>query len=220
MCTRYISPEDREIEAQWHIGRRHGEGWVRDLRPLSIGPFLKLTDEGLERVVAQWGFIPPWSKTKIPTGTNGKRLTTVNARVEGVAKSPTYRDAWKKGQRCIVPARSFFEPNWESGKNVWWNFERADGALWGIAGLWSEWKDFETGEIVPNYTMLTMNADEHPLMSRMHKPDPKLPPDQQDKRSLVLLEAGDFDRWLKGTVEDALELVKLTPEALFKAGPV
>lgn len=32
--------------------------------------------------------------------------------------------------------------------------------------------------------MLTLNADNHPLMNRMHKPDPKLPPDQQDKRSL------------------------------------
>ena len=29
--------------------------------------------------------------------------------------------------------------------------------------------------------MLTLNADIHPLMNRMHKPDPKLGPDRQDK---------------------------------------
>lgn len=36
--------------------------------------------------------------------------------------------------------------------------------------------------------MLTINADSHPMMSRMHRPDPKLPPDQQDKRSDVATE--------------------------------
>ena len=46
--------------------------------------------------------------------------------------------------------------------------------------------------------MLTLNADHHPLMSRMHKPDPKLPPDQQDKRSVIAIEKGDVDRWLAG----------------------
>ncbi|MFC3147258.1 hypothetical protein [Piscinibacterium candidicorallinum] len=39
--------------------------------------------------------------------------------------------------------------------------------------------------------MLTFNADQHPLMSRMHKPDPKLPPDPQDKRSVIAIEDAD-----------------------------
>lgn len=42
----------------------------------------------------------------------------------------------------------------------------------------------------------------HPLMSRMHKPDPKLPPNAQDKRSVIPIEAGDVDAWLAGTVAD------------------
>ena len=39
--------------------------------------------------------------------------------------------------------------------------------------------------------MLTINADDHPLMRRMHKPDPKFAPDQQDKRSVVTIEMED-----------------------------
>ena len=46
--------------------------------------------------------------------------------------------------------------------------------------------------------MLTVNADDHPIMSRMHKPDPKLPPDQQDKRSVVAIEEGDVEIGCKG----------------------
>jgi hypothetical protein len=67
--------------------------------------------------------------------------------------------------------------------------------------------------------MLTLNADHHPLMSRMHKPDPKLPPDQQDKRSVIPIEKGDIDLWLAGTVDEAMKLLKLSPLEVFEAGP-
>ena len=58
------------------------------------------------------------------------------------------------------------------------------------------WIDQATGEVVESYTMLTVNADRHPVMSRMHKPDPRLSPDQQDKRSVVAIEPRDVARWL------------------------
>ena len=68
--------------------------------------------------------------------------------------------------------------------------------------------------------MLTINADAHPLMRRMHKPDPKLPADQQDKRSVIPIERGDVDLWLAGTMEDASKLLKLAPASVFAAGPL
>ena len=67
--------------------------------------------------------------------------------------------------------------------------------------------------------MLTINADMHPLMKRMHKPDPKAPEDAQDKRSVIPIEAGDVDTWLAGTVEEASRLLQLAPVELFDAGP-
>ena len=76
-----------------------------------------------------------------------------------------------------------------------------------MAGLWNTWIDKETGAIHESYTMLTINADDHPLMSRMHKPDPKLPPDQQDKRSVVSIEPANVDLWLHGTIDEAKRLV-------------
>jgi putative SOS response-associated peptidase YedK len=173
-----------------------------------------------ELVVGQWGMIPPWSKSHVPTTARGTRLSTVNARTEGMEKSPTYKDAWARGKRCIIPAASFDEPNWEMGKNVWWRFRRADGAPWGLAGLWNTWIDKETGEAWDNYTMLMLNADGHPLMGRMHKPDPKLPSDQQDKRSVIPLEAHDFDCWLTCTVEEAKAMLKVPPVELFDASPL
>jgi hypothetical protein len=63
-------------------------------------------------------------------------------------------------------------------------------------------------------------ADEHPLMSRMHKPDHKLGPEAQDIRSVVPIELEDVDAWLHGTQEQAQALVRLATAEAFDAGLV
>lgn len=80
--------------------------------------------------------------------------------------------------------------------------------------------DRQTGEVVESYAMLTVNADSHPLMSRMHKPDLKLPTDQQDKRSVVAIEKNQVDQWLRGTIADAVNLLAPPEADLISAGPV
>ena len=187
------------------------------VHPRSPGPFIRraVDDVGYSRelVIGQWALIPPWAKeAKLKYSTN-------NARSEEITEKASYRDAWARGQRCIIPAADFDEPNWESGKNQWWRFERANGLPWALAGLWNTWVDRATGEVYESYTMPTINADAHPLMRRMHKPDPKLPADQQDKRSVISIEMADVDRWLAGTVKEAAALLQLTPVEAFRAGP-
>ena len=44
-------------------------------------------------------------------------------------------------------------------------------------------------------------------MRRMHRPDPKRPPDLQDKRSVVQINLEDVDVWLFGTLEAAKRLM-------------
>jgi putative SOS response-associated peptidase YedK len=216
MCNRYVSPEAGDMERYWHVGAR--TPWrMSDVFPRAPGPFIRAGRDAAaparERVIGQWGLVPWFASTaKLPYSTN-------NARFEEIASKASFKHSWQHGKRCVIPAVSFDEPNWESGKNVWWRFRRADGAPWGLAGLWNTWTDKTSGEIVESYTMLTLNADAHPLMSRMHKPDARLAPDAQDKRSVVPIEIGDVDRWLLGTVAEATALVRLAPADLFDARP-
>lgn len=213
MCTRYITPDQAAIERAWHIGRHNQPKWANEVFPRSLGPFLRLDAAGdLSLVVGTWGLIPSWSNTAI------LKYATGNCRSEEMAAKPTFRDAWRQGQRCIIPALSFDEPCWETGQNVWWRFRRADGLPWGLAGLWNTWVDRTTGEVVESYTMLTVNADSHPLISRMHKPDPKLPADQQDKRSVVAIEGADVERWLRGNADEAKQLLAPPAIELIEAG--
>lgn len=217
MCTRYISPDAAAIERAWHIGRpqpwRGGE-----LFPRAVGAFVRAqrssAEPARELVTGAWGLIP-WFATS-------PRLSysTQNARSEELAAKASYKQPWARGQRCIVPAWSFDEPNWETGRNVWWRFARADGLPWALAGLWATWVDKGTGEVHESYTLLTVNADACPLMSRMHKPDPRLPPDAQDKRSVVAIEAEDVDTWLHAPQQQASSLLRFAPLERYRAGPV
>ena len=68
--------------------------------------------------------------------------------------------------------------------------------------------------------MLTVNADSHPLMSRMHKPDKKFGPDEQDKRSVVAIEREEVDAWLRGDLDTAATLMRPPAMVAIAAGPV
>lgn len=216
MCNVYRPPGPIDVSLHFRVDTRE-RTWPASVHPRTTGPFIRRTvdDSGYSRelAVGQWALIPPWSKeAKLKYSTN-------NARSEEIASKASYKDAWATGQRCIIPAADFDEPNWESGKNVWWRFRRADGLPWGLAGLWNTWVDRATGEVQESYTMLTLNADAHLLMNRMHKPDPKLPGDQQDKRSVIPIDMADVDQWLAGTVKEASALLLLAPIDVFDAGP-
>jgi putative SOS response-associated peptidase YedK len=163
--------------------------------------------------------IPPNSPTSRPATPQGMPLSTNNARREQLATAHTFRGPWSRGQRCIIPADSFDEPNWTCGKNIWWRFWRADGEPWALAGIWSEWVDPQTGEVVPSYSMITQNCNGHPILGLMHKSDPKLPPDKQDKRAVVALEQADWNQWLTGTTAHAEALIRVPGVDVFRHGP-
>jgi len=135
-----------------------------------------------EAMLGSFGLIPHWAKdTKMARH-------TYNARSETVAEKPSFRDACRNAQHCIVPVQSFFEPDWRSGKAVPTAIRQFDGQPMGVAGLWAQWRS-PLGEQVFSFTMLTINADAHPLMRQFHKP-------QDEKRMIVILRPESFDDWL------------------------
>jgi putative SOS response-associated peptidase YedK len=211
MCNLYhMSPRE-------HVERYFRAQLPEGYREVAVGPFntgliLRGDPARLDAVMGQWGMIGPGSKTRRPTS---RAILTNNARAESVDTRVTYKASWHAGRRCLIPAAWYQEPNWETGKNIWWRMRRADGDPWALAGIWSEWTDPASGEIVPNYTMITINCDGHPLLGRLHKPEPKLPPDQQDKRSVVPLSPDQWRDWLLGDEAAARSLLQVPHASLF-----
>ena len=98
------------------------------------------------------------------------------------------------------PPTPFMSPTGErAGLST--RISRADGQTMGLAGLWNPWQDKVTGHWVHSFTMLTINADTHPIFRELHRPDPKRPADKQDKRVLVVLNEDAYDGWLDAPPE-------------------
>ncbi len=158
--------------------------------------------------LAKFGLIPHWAKDE----TFGRH--TYNARAETVSEKPSYRTPWKKQQYCLVLADSFFEPNYESGKAVRWEIKRGDLEPMAIASIYDSWLDKESGEWVTSFSMLTINADTHPVMNRFHKAG-------DEKRTPVVLRPENFQKWLSATPVVAKEMMSLDvlPELVSQAHP-
>lgn len=143
-----------------------------------------------------FGLLPHWAKDR----SLGRH--TYNARLETVAEKPSFRDAWARAQHCIIPADAFFEPDWRSGRAVATRIAQASGEALGIAGLWSRWGD-DDGEVL-SFTMLTINADAHPLMRTFHKPG-------DEKRMVVVLPRALYAEWLQAPAAHSLDLIRACP---------
>jgi putative SOS response-associated peptidase YedK len=133
--------------------------------------------------LAKFGLIPSWAKdSKISRH-------TYNARSETVREKPSFRQAWKQRRYAIAILDNFYEPSYVSGKAERWRIELESQDPFGIASLWDTWTDPSTGELVTSFTMLTVNADSHPVMKQFHKPG-------DEKRTPVVLNTDQFNQWL------------------------
>jgi len=196
MCSHYQAVKERE-KFMRHFGvLPPPEGGKLDLWPGYVGPFIRRhphADVGDEAVPSSealnglFGLVPHWATdTKITR-------STYNCRSETAVVKPSFRDAYKRNQRCIIPADAIYEPDWRSGKAIATRIEAANGDPLGIAGLWSSWKA-PGGEWLMSYTMLTINASEHPLMKQFHKLT-------DEKRMVVILSAESYQDWLNPELE-------------------
>jgi putative SOS response-associated peptidase YedK len=196
MCSNY-RPVTRVDRLLTFFGVEYGKDEVeRDVYPLGMAPFIRRSVEGQEAgrpaLVAEdglFGLLPPFAREL----KYGRRC--YYARAETVARLPSFRDAWARGQRCIVPVEAFYEPCYETGRAVRWRIGQDGDVPLGIAGVYTEWRHPE-GRRQFTFAMLTVNADGHPLLSRMHAPG-------DEKRMVLILDREDYLGWLACDVREA-----------------
>lgn len=70
----------------------------------------------------------------------------------------------------------------------------------GIAGIYGKWRHPDGREVF-NFAMLTVNADGHPVMQRLHKPG-------EERHMVVILDPQNYGQWLSCHVEDAAAFFK------------
>lgn len=118
MCNRYLPPQARNVEREWHIrAPNKPRRWVRCIGIRTMGPLIARAQCGFfldqrESVVTLGGLIPGIAKSP------NVSLTANNARPEQLECTPSFRDAWVNAQRCVISAVLCGEPDWKSGQGV------------------------------------------------------------------------------------------------------
>lgn len=154
-----------------------------------------------ECVAAMFGMVPHWAEVTLAR-------STYNARTETVATKPSFRNAWKNGQFCIVPAEVIFEPSYATGKAVRWGISHAGEQSLAVAGIWESRAGDQDRQPLLSFSMLTINADDHSLMRQFHRPG-------DEKRMLVFLEPDEYAGWLETGMEAAGSfLTQYSPDRL------
>jgi putative SOS response-associated peptidase YedK len=170
MCTNYRTSSRDIVRDRFKVQRREFE-YPDEAYPLFRAPIIRRPwqhdgrGEGRECVAAIFGLIPHWAKD------NKIGRQTYNARSETVAERPSYRNAWRRGQRCLVPVDAFYEPNYESGKPIRWKIALVDREPFAVAGIWERWIDPATRLETFSFSMMTVNAEEHAVMRRFQARD-------------------------------------------------
>lgn len=206
VCSHYEPPTPSQVAQAFGVDL-YEKGQI-DLWPGYTGPFIRrpihadLQDEAspqFEVLNGSFGLIPSWSK-------DNKKIVrhTYNARSETVAEKPSFRNAWRRAQHCIIPAAAIYEPDWRTDKAIPTRITRADREPMGIAGLWERWQDPSSGEVLHSYTMLTLNADDHEFMRNYHRPG-------DEKRMVVILPRGLYKDWLDAPTAGSMEFMRQYP---------
>lgn len=129
-----------------------------DVRPTTNQLVASLDDGGWVVEKMRWGLVPFWRSGKPLKDTekgkgDGFKLTTFNARCEGVASAATFKGAFAR-RRCVVPASAWYEWTGDKGAKTKHTFRRLDGAPIWFAGLWDEAVTPDAGT-VRSFTILT-----------------------------------------------------------------
>jgi putative SOS response-associated peptidase YedK len=204
VCGRYVSPDDAAIEREFNLVHTEWRFPASfNAAPTQELPVIRLVNGVRQATLIRWGLVPFFAK-----GVPGA-YSTINARIETLETSASYRGPWKRGQRCIVPAAGFYE--WhvnDDGKKQPYYVRCADQDTHGYAGLWDSSKR-EDGTVIESFTIITMPANS--LMAEIHNLKQRMP---------AILAREDRDIWLGGTPAQALAVIKQYPGAQMLATPV
>ena len=179
MCGRFVQAQDPATYAEF-FGAAPVENLETAAPSWNVAPtdrvYAVAEHEGERRLGRfRWGLIPFWAK-EIGIGSRH-----INARAESVATKPAFRDSFTS-RRCLIPADGFYEWQKRAKGKLPHYLLRVDGDPLALAGLWASWRDPESGERIVSCTIVTTEPND--LVAPIHD------------RMPVVLQAGDWERWL------------------------
>ncbi|MBF7687667.1 SOS response-associated peptidase family protein [Acinetobacter rathckeae] len=155
--------------------------YVKEVFPMGRFPLLFCSEHGKEWREVVFGLVPKWA-TELEIAKK-----TYNARQETLWDKPSFQNALHKYKFGVFAVTEFYESKYVAGQPQRWGVRRKDGEAFYIAALYEICKI--NNDIIRSATMLTMDAIDHPMMSKFHEPG-------NVKRSVIVIPKHRLDEWL------------------------
>ncbi len=183
MCGRFGQIDKDSLAAAYQVDASTVDSFEPNYNT-DVGSFGLIIRNDLpwELHYAMFGLTPFWAdKLKYvfnarAEGDRNKENDPAYEGEKGIFKKPFFRHLKRK--RCILPVHYFLEGPKDERLKKPYLVERTDQRPFALGGLWDEWTDRETGEIVPNFTVITTPNNE--LLGKVgHHRSPLVIPDER-----------------------------------------
>jgi putative SOS response-associated peptidase YedK len=198
MCNLYSMRKSRDELVKLFGISRVGNDVQFDfpsIYPDGMAPVIRQEDGGLRPLtMMRWGFPPPPNLGTRPV-TNVRNT-----------KSPYWRGWLNQAKyRCLVPATSFCEWTDSRPKVPHWFALDEERTPFAFAGIWRPWTGERKGESGEHRLFAFLTTESNEIVRPIH----------QKAMPVILREPKEWDTWLTGSVDDALQLQRpMPPERL------
>jgi putative SOS response-associated peptidase YedK len=197
MCERYVIPDQADVEQEFDLDRC----WWRFSASFNVGtqrnvPVIRVHRGEAEGVMMRWGLIPAAAE-----GDASKESATY-ASMEDLGQAKLFRDAWWRGQRCILPLAGFYVWQLTDGGYRQPYFVRlVNRSVFGVAAVWDRSVARDEDDIMESCALITVPSN--PLLAEI---------DNTSQRMPAILHRNDYHAWLTAQPTDARALLDTYPQ--------
>lgn len=217
MCGRFILVQKLEkLESRYNVTAVPGMKYIPSYNISPGKTSLIIPGDAPDTIQsAVFGLTPFWSEKPMylfnarSEGDRNKENDPKFRGAKGIINKPAFRKPIRS-QRCLVPADAFIEGTTNEGlSNPFLVFLKNKMRPFSFAGIYDDWKNPKTGEIIRTFSIITTTANE--LMQ-------KIP----HHRAPVILNPKHEKRWLmdKSALTDITDLLHPLKSELMDAYPI
>ncbi len=179
----------------------HADGFTMPFLPVSTSETPNIVQPGI------WKLLPQWVKNDVEAR---KYANTLNATAEEIFEKASYKNYITRN-RCLVWVDGFFEPHHPDAKTtIPYYIYSADGNPFSLGGVYSNWVNQDTGEVIKTFSIITTPANE--LLGQIHN---------EKKRMPLIISPSDREKWLGPlSKEEIIQMMVPLPDGILAAYPV
>jgi len=153
-------------------------------------------DKPEEIQMFRWGFVPSHIRSQEKAQEFLNKYNTLNAKAETLFESRLFGEAIQQ-QRCLVLCSGFFEwrhknPGKKNSEKYAFYVSLKDEGMFVFGGIWEQFTNKSTGEIIHTYSIITTQANE--LMELVHNTKKRMP---------LIISPGKALKWLDPKLTEA-----------------